>query len=111
LIDVKAKHPFVTRTAFNDGEETIVSVQTARLSANGPGPLPSGFNDREVRYPVIFASKRGAERLITKIYNVRFSIEGDKASYSVNGKPFSMFGYYCDLKSWVVVAFSYQGWL
>jgi putative methyltransferase (TIGR04325 family) len=99
LIAVKAKHIFVTRTAFNDGEETIVSVQTAMLSANGPGRLPSGFNDHEVRLPVTFASRREAERLITKTYNIRFSIEEDKASYSVRGKPFNMFGYFCDLKN------------
>jgi hypothetical protein len=27
-------------------------VQTSRLSENGPGPLPHGFSDREIRHVV-----------------------------------------------------------
>jgi len=99
LIAVNAKHIFVTRTTLNEDDETIICVQTSMLSANGPGPLPPGFTDHEIRYPLTLVSKREAKRLIVNAYNIRFSIVEDKASYSVNGKPISMFGYFGDLKN------------
>ena len=98
LIAVKARHLFITRTPFSDGDEAIIGVQKSMLSSNGPGPLPSNFTDYEIRYPVTFASKRKAEQLLKKAYKIRFFIEEDKAAYSVQGRPFHMYGYFCDLK-------------
>ena len=99
LIAVKAAHIFVTRTALNVGEGSVVCIQTSMLSANGPGALPSGLSDRQIRYPVTFANKAEFERLLGANYEIRFSLEEDKASYTVNDKTFDMFGYFCDLRS------------
>ncbi len=29
-------------------------VQTSRLASNGPGPMPAGLEDREIRYPITY---------------------------------------------------------
>jgi putative methyltransferase (TIGR04325 family) len=98
LVSLRAKHLFITRTAFNDGDETITTVQSSNLSSNGPGALPAGFTDREVRYPLTFAIKQKAEAILTEAYDIRFFIDEDKNVYLIQGRPFHMYGYFCDLK-------------
>jgi putative methyltransferase (TIGR04325 family) len=98
LISVKAPHLFITRTAFNDADDVVISVQTSMLSSNGPGPLPAGFKDHEIRYPITFARKTEAERLLRDSYEIRFFVEEDRDEYSVHGEPFHLYGYFCDLR-------------
>lgn len=98
LLAVRADHVFITRTALNDGVDQVVSVQTSWLSSNGPGPLPHGFKNHEIRYPVTFASRPKALKMIEEAYTVRFSVDEDRAAYSVQGQSFNMYGYFCDLK-------------
>jgi putative methyltransferase (TIGR04325 family) len=54
LIDLRADHILVTRTPLSEWDEPIISVQKSRLSENGPGSLPPGFQDREIRHPITF---------------------------------------------------------
>ncbi len=56
LVSIEAPHLYITRTSFNDQQETMFALQHSRLSHNGPGPLPEGFNDEGVSYPVTFFS-------------------------------------------------------
>jgi putative methyltransferase (TIGR04325 family) len=96
LLEVKAKHLFITRTAFNNASRRIITLQASRLSDNGPGPLPAGFADQEIQYPVTFESKATAERLIRQRYSVRFAMEEGPA-YRRQGPDFHMYGYFCEL--------------
>ncbi len=98
LLAVKGDHLFITRTAFNGTDNQVVSIQKSLLSNNGPGSLPPGFKDRQIKYPVIFASRRQAKSLIEESYKIRFSICEDKDAYSVCNQSLDMFGYFCDLK-------------
>ncbi|PZU54487.1 MAG: hypothetical protein DI561_05345 [Thauera sp.] len=98
LLAVRADHMFITRTALHDGVDQVVSAQTSWLSSNGPGPLPHGFKNHEIRYPVTFASRPKALKMIEEAYTVRFAIDEDRAAYTVRGQSFNMYGYFCDLK-------------
>lgn len=98
LISVNAKHLFITRTAFSESDDTLITVQTSMLSSNGPGPLPAGFKDHKIFYPISFASKAKAERLLGDSYEIRFALEEDLNAYSALGQSFRMYGYFCDLK-------------
>lgn len=99
LLAVGADHVFITRTALSDGVDQIVSVQNSWLSSNGPGALPDGFKNHEIRYPVTFASRSKALKMLEEAYTVRFSIDEDRAAYSVLEQSFNMYGYFCDLRS------------
>jgi putative methyltransferase (TIGR04325 family) len=98
LVDARASHMFITRTSFNEGTGTIVSVQQSLLSSNGPGPLPPGHEDRTVRYPIVFASRAKAECLMRESYDIRFVLTEDLGAYSVGATPMHLYGYYCDLR-------------
>ena len=98
LLAVKADHLFITRTTFSEGPGQVISVQTSKLSENGPGPLPTAMENGKIRYPVTFASKLKALNLIRKSYIVRFSVDEERDAYTINGESFNMYGYFCDLK-------------
>jgi putative methyltransferase (TIGR04325 family) len=98
LTQVGAKYLFITRTPFNASETSITSIQVSRLSENGPGPLPPGFDDRRVSYPITFASKQEAEKILNEKYEIRFSIKEDKRTFRAGSNTFDMYGYFCSQK-------------
>jgi len=98
LLAVNADHLFITRTPLNDEADQVVSVQTSWLASNGPGPMPSGFNNYKIKYPITFANRRKLVELIEQKYSIRFFINEDRFSPVVEGRSFNMYGYFCDLK-------------
>jgi putative methyltransferase (TIGR04325 family) len=98
LVDVRARHLFVTRTSFGERDREIVSVQRSLLASNGPGPMPSGHADRAVSYPLVFASRARAEALLGDRYDIRFALTEDLGAYLVAATAMHMYGYYCDLR-------------
>jgi putative methyltransferase (TIGR04325 family) len=98
LTAIGAKYIFITRTPFSDSKESLVSIQVSKLSHNGPGPLPSGFDDRDVSYPITFASKYEVEKILAERYEIRFVINEDKGTFSAGKKTFDLSGYFCVLK-------------
>ena len=98
LTEVGAKYLFITRTPFGDSDKSLISIQESNLSDNGPGPLPLGFADRTVSYPITFANKHEAEEILNEKYEIRFSIVEDKGSFRAGNSKFDKFGYFCSLR-------------
>jgi putative methyltransferase (TIGR04325 family) len=48
LLATRPRQILISRMSLGNDE---VTIQRSRLKDNGPGPLPSGVKDREVRYP------------------------------------------------------------
>jgi len=73
------------RCALSRGDR-IITIQSSRLSENGPGPLPDGFIDREVRYPITFM--RDAD-LLKATRHYRLLIHSDLAvqRQTIAGQP------------------------
>lgn len=99
LADINAKYIYITRTAFTDAEEDIFSTQVSHLSSNGPGPLPIGYVDKLMTYPITYVSQSKAEAILKEKYHIQFKIIEDKAAYIVGNKEIDMFGYFCVRKS------------
>jgi putative methyltransferase (TIGR04325 family) len=98
LTEVGATNIFITRTPLNDSEDSLVSIQVSKLSENGPGPLPVEFSDGNVSYPITFASKHQAERILSERYEIRFSINEEKGTFSAKRSKVDLYGYFCALK-------------
>jgi len=97
LLSVGAKKLFITRTCLNHSGERIVKIQRSLLSQNGPGPLPAGFEDREVFYPIVCESLVNVENLIsTHGYSIAFRMIEEPAVKGKDG-PLYMFGYFAEL--------------
>jgi len=99
LTETNAKYLFITRTAFSETDNDIFSIQVSKLSSNGPGPLPTGYTDKKMTYPITCASKSAAESILREKYDIQFVILEDKAAYIVADKEIDMFGYFCVRKS------------
>jgi putative methyltransferase (TIGR04325 family) len=94
-----AKHLYLTRTPFNSGAETIFSTQASWLSKNGPGPLPAGFQDRQISYPIGYASRSKVEEVLGAKYEIVFKAdEGEASAFKVKDEKISMAGYFCKIK-------------
>ena len=94
LVGRRAERVFLTRLGLGLGAREVVCVQRSRLSTNGPGPLPSGFTDREVRYPMTAMAKESVERIIGTEYEIRIAFEEDKGAYWPDGRPIDLYGYF-----------------
>lgn len=67
---------YLGRTLVGDqGEEPIVSRQVSKLSEHGPGPLPEGFTDRRVSYPMTLIPHKRLLSAITKNYGILVAFE------------------------------------
>jgi putative methyltransferase (TIGR04325 family) len=98
LTEVGAPNMFITRIPLNDSEKSLISIQVSKLSENGPGPLPLGFDDRNVSYPITFTSRHEVEKILREKYEIRFSINEDKGTFSAGKNKVDMFGYFCELR-------------
>lgn len=99
LLALRARHIYITRTPLREGLDTVILLQSSKLSQNGPGPLPTGFADREVQYPVSIVSRLAFERRLNKGYSVRFGrCEASSPSLGAVGKT-QNYSYFCDLSS------------
>jgi putative methyltransferase (TIGR04325 family) len=99
LIDVGARYLYITRTELTERARAMYTVQRSRLSSNGPGPMPSGTDDKPISYPITYASRQAFEAVLTKAYNIRFAIDEEGDNYRVGDKSIRMRGYFCELKT------------
>lgn len=99
LLAVSAKYIYITRTPFFPGKQTLVSVQSSLLSHNGPGPLPPGYCDQEILYPITFVPLEKVEALIQEKYTIRFKVLEDSANLFIDKQPVNAYyGFFCELK-------------
>lgn len=95
LVDADPACICITRTPFSDAADDIITVQTSRLSANGPGPLPAGYIDRALQYPITYTSRQAIERLLSDRYEIRFKTQEGAGVFRLPGASISMTGYFC----------------
>jgi putative methyltransferase (TIGR04325 family) len=95
LTELNSKYLFITRTPFVESSRSLVCIQNSNLSANGPGPLPKGFNDRRIKYPITYASRKSIENILTKKYEIQFMTEEGEGIFGLGKEKISMNGYFC----------------
>jgi putative methyltransferase (TIGR04325 family) len=93
-----ADNIYLTKIGLSALPIDLISIQKSRLSENGPGPLPKGITDREIRYPVTFPQKQKLESIIKRDYAIQILFEEYKGAYRAGRHAIDMFGYYCTLK-------------
>ena len=80
-------------------ENKIITIQVSKLSDNGPGPLPSGFQDKHILYPITFISLIDVENLLLEKYEIRFLMNEDKAIHQFDKINIDYFGFFCVRKN------------
>lgn len=95
LVDIDAKYLFITRTPFNDVDQEIIEVQQSYLSQNGPGPLPLGFNDQLINYPITYVSRQSVENILQEKYVILFKTRERDEVFSTQHCTINTDGYFC----------------
>lgn len=99
LVDLGARYLFITRTPFSLTQKTLISTQRSMLSENGPGPMPSGFVDELIEYPITYIPKFEALQIIESKYKIRFSLlEESGTLYFDNFAVNNYYGVFCEKK-------------
>lgn len=99
LLEIRSEYLFITRTIFGQNKDMFVTLQKSRLSDNGPGDLPPGFQDRFVYYPNVFVPLENVKKAIqTSGYVLKLEIVEDQVAYKLPGKNFQMYGLFCSRK-------------
>jgi len=99
IISLRPRYIFITRTPFSNLPQQVSTVQPSLLSSNGPGPLPDGWSDRLVNYPITFVPKKAVEELLSEQYLVRFRTREGKASVSSSNEKVDYLGFFCERRS------------
>ncbi|HYD70480.1 methyltransferase, TIGR04325 family [Azospirillum sp.] len=87
LLGLKARWLGITRMPLWDGP-VIRCMQRSTLSANGPGPLPPGFEDRMVEYPLVLPNIAAFQNSLESQGYVRVLQTGEQpAGITINGQP------------------------
>lgn len=90
LVNCGAERMFITRLPLC--EEEIISVQTSALRDNGPGPLPPGFTNANIRYPVTFLQREKFESILRSRYEIKEVIVEERKAYWTS-RWIPMYGY------------------
>ncbi len=84
LFDINCKKIVITRTPFMTNHKEFYSVQKSFLASNGPGPLPEGFSNGIVKYPLFSFNLNSFKNFLDKknFKNINYVSEND---WKMNG--------------------------
>lgn len=97
LIDLDAPYLCISRTPLLNERTSIISVQTSRLSDNGPGEMPKIYKNKIIRYPIIYESIQSVESLLLEKYKIRYRIK-EYETFSMGTRAIDMFTYFTQKK-------------
>jgi hypothetical protein len=86
LIQLGAPWMFFAGTMFNELDRDFVTVQTSRLSSNGPGPMPRGYSDKTVSYPHTTMSFPGFNAQMSMEHSLEWVFEELSGRYLINNE-------------------------
>lgn len=98
LLALNAKTLIFNRLGLIASEQDIFTVHHAKLSWNGKGPLPEGFQDKRISYPFGFFSESRFLKKLAERYEIANQLDDDSGSYPVNGLSVRGYGLCCKRK-------------
>ena len=97
LVSLKARYLYLTRTPVTATSGRIITIQRSRLANNGPGPLPEGIKDLEIKYPITYVGKTDIESILKTQYKVRFTISEGSDTFRFRKTDIETIGYFCEI--------------
>ncbi len=98
MVDLKVKYAFFNRVGIHKGNHDIFTVHRSKLSWNGPGKLPLGFQDKWVKYPYSFMEEKFFLTTIQKNYDIIAKFQDLSGCYPVFGYKIDGYALLCKLK-------------
>jgi putative methyltransferase (TIGR04325 family) len=98
ITELGANAIYITRTALNEGNDTLIIRQRSLFSDNGPGQMPPGYRNQIVSYPNVFVSREKFENILCEKYSIRFKVKENRDEFFVGHHKMPTYSYFCDLK-------------
>jgi len=99
LLNIHADYMFFNRVGVNQGEKDVYTIHKSKLSWNGPGNLPDGFQDKWIKYPFSFISESFFLQTIQNQYDIIAKFEDNTGMYPVLGYSIVGYALLCKLKN------------
>ncbi|MHA8095432.1 methyltransferase, TIGR04325 family [Aquirufa lenticrescens] len=99
ILIISPKNIFITKTPFTFDKEILGAPQYSNFADNGPGPMPPGYTNSIVSYPIYI---RNINYVIEKMkikYDLLFTVNEELNGFLINNKSYDCFGLYFKLKS------------
>jgi putative methyltransferase (TIGR04325 family) len=96
LVNSGAKFMLLSRLGVTRGQQDVICVHETRLSDNGPGPLPAGFEDGVCRYPFSFIQLSDLDAIIGSNYKTKLQFDDNTGVFPVNDEPLAGLAYLCE---------------
>ncbi|MEW6400639.1 MAG: methyltransferase, TIGR04325 family [Chloroflexota bacterium] len=96
LVNFGARFLLLSRLGVTRGQQDVICIHQSRLSDNGPGPLPEGFQDGISRYPFSFIQLSDLDAIIGRSYRTIFRFDDNTGVFPVNDEPLVGLGYLCE---------------
>lgn len=100
ILNSGAKWILFNRMGLNKSESDVVTILRTKLSWNGIGELPEGFNDKWISYPFIYVSEKTFINEVVKNYKIVAKFEESSGSHKVNKIETIGYGLLCKLKDY-----------
>jgi putative methyltransferase (TIGR04325 family) len=86
IVSASAEHILFNRLTLTKGSREVITVQESWLSWNGPGPLPSGVQDRRVRYPCVLLAESAVCETIQRNYDIVMTFDDSSGVFQVRNE-------------------------
>ena len=87
LVSIGATRILFSRLGLTEGTGDVITVHESWLSANGPGPMPEGIQDRKVRYPITFMRKSRFDQILRERYEPVVTFDDPSGVIAVGNEP------------------------
>ena len=99
ILECNANWVLFNRLGLNKQNEDIITIHASKLSWNGVGELPEGYNDRWVKYPFNFFSERKFLGKVKEKYAIVKKFDDGSGTFPVDGVEIVGYGILCKNKA------------
>lgn len=99
ILKVEPDSIFITRTPFSESEPVHGKKQFSKFSSNGPGPLPKGYKDSFITYPIYIMNVNEFIEKFREKYDLKFQIREEAGAFTVGNNSYDNYGFYFTLKN------------
>jgi len=86
LTELKADFILFNRMTFNENDRDIVTIQSSNLSANGPGKMPDGYEDKIMKYPHTTLSYKKFTEKLEEQYKMEWVFDERSGIININNE-------------------------
>lgn len=98
MIKLNASYVLLPRLSLTQEDKDIITVQKSMLSNNGPGALPTGISDREVKYPHTNMKEQDLFDILDKDYTLKIKFADNSGMHTVSGYKIVGYGLFYEKK-------------